>query len=414
MIFRTTKAQQDEYFNLAQFNFSFGKKFMEHLDPSDNVIASFKGEEPNYFRKGKAVDHILTSTEAFNESFFVMPGNIPSDKVSPILIAVMEKLESNDSYIGDMDEHANDIVSACLPGAVTEEGYGGSWADERKWKALNTPANSDYWNALKGGKGKTKLSQKEYDIAKDAADRIKKTFPAIFDGRYKESKDVHVYFQHICRDVPMRTYYRDLKSVGKTTEITCKGMQDIVIVNESGIGIEITKGFSLPAHSFIVIDLKTSAQHISTWKTFLFRRAVDVQTTFYADLFKAHHRLNLKAMAGMMFVSLTPQSIPFLIVIDDAYMLEAREGKIIFGDYKGEIPGAEDRDIEILQRTGSIKHGYCSYLQKYAMHKDAGIMDRELQIHCNENTLILSQTNGNVTNNVTAGSTETIYSEEEF
>ena len=185
------------------------------------------------FRKGSAVDCLLTTPDDFNMEFYVMAIRKPPPTM---MLKYVEKLFET----GDHDKAYIESGYKSKPEAVKE-----------KYEA----EGKEYYQGLKDARGKVILSYDEYEKVQRAVNAVKEgEFTKQYFGRSKAGIDILYQFP---------IYW-------ETEGQACKSLLDIVVIDHKNKEI-------------FPIDLKTTGKSVLNFRSAFMKWKYYLQASFYTD-----------------------------------------------------------------------------------------------------------------------------------
>ena len=253
------------YFDSPALNQSYLKKFAQPFDifiyqKEQEAVPSriLYSDDADYSIVGSALDTILTSEpERFDQVFFIGGEIKPSELIISIVKNVFDFSRTEDRKFDTLNE-LQDLIQQ----AVLAHAYQPNWKiDTRINKIIEL--GFDYYEELKESEGKIIINANDFELVKTMANSIRNDNPIIFNN-YLEHIDI--YFQY-----PL--YWNE-------NDIDCKGLIDVMIINHADQTIQL-------------IDIKSTGQHISSFKSSYESYGYDYQGAWYTRGIKAAVTLGL-------------------------------------------------------------------------------------------------------------------------
>lgn len=355
MVIRSTTEARKAYFDAEGTSHSDFKKIFEWLDPSKKVKPESWDEQKRYNRLGNALHCLLMRHGDWDNEFFVLDCELPSDQVTPILNYAFETAMFLNGYVSDNPTmHQDIILQACVPGVVTPKGYGGSWSDERKMKTMLDDKALGYWQALYQAKDLIRISPEEKALLDDEARRVKQSewFGPLFDDASYDHPGIYCYFEFPILDVKR-----------KNGLFKGKGMLDILIVNTTDKEFRVGSIVVGP-NRYKVIDIKRTEKSSGAGEYFLRSYRADRQLAWYNKLASFVYPLMRYEEPAILLVSSVPYSDPLM------WELSENDHKAaIYGlNKKGEPMKREENEEVMATRARGVVHGLQSMIIKYEAH----------------------------------------------
>lgn len=296
---------------------------------------------------GNAVEMLATYPEEFDEYFFVSdeldskPGN---STLSVVKLAYDKALARCPDFNMrfDSEELKPFIVEAC-----NEDGFGGSWPDERKYETI-LKKGEIYFNSLLRSRGKVVLSSKQRFKAQELANKLLEHNFTGWLFTAKNMSGVEFLVQQ-----PVYRSYRDH---------TLKGLIDILIINNNDYTVYLeTK--PIPARSILAIDIKTIGDSVKAFPKSVLRRRYDVQASFYTHIIQGSYEGYTMLPFLFMVVSTSTNEHPLIYKTYSDILRGGRYGWIYDNGWKlSDL--AEGKDLDLL--------GFEQMIYLYEWHEQYG------------------------------------------
>jgi len=210
-------------------------------------------EEKLNFNLGRAVDTLITGLEEdeFNQEFYVSSLETkPSDIIKSIIQEVYS-LVSTQEVIEGLNNYRNLILNSC-----DNHSYYMNWKEDTRINKI-IESGSSYFNELVSSKGRTILSQEEYQKVLEIVKSIK--YSDFTKDYFVEDFDKEILYQ-------LPIYF-------KLRDVNCKALLDMVIINHKDKTIQI-------------IDIKTMGDRTSKFPTSMIRHKYYIQAAMYTEAMK--------------------------------------------------------------------------------------------------------------------------------
>jgi len=202
------------------------------VSPQNYIARDDIGNIPA-FRKGSAVDCLLTTPDDFHIEFYVMSlKKAPSD----MMVKYVEKLF-------ETEDHGK---------AYLESGYK---LKPEKVKEKYEAEGREYYEGLKDARGKTILSYEEYE-------QIQRAVNAVKDGEFTKQ-----YFEKPIEGMDILYQY---PIYWETKGQACKSLLDIIVIDHKNKNI-------------FPIDLKTTGKSVLNFRSAFMKWKYYLQASFYTD-----------------------------------------------------------------------------------------------------------------------------------
>lgn len=317
-------------------------------------------EEKPHFLIGSLFDVLITAPEYSGDLFLAHDlESKPSDAIMSIVHRLYDKRQP--LFISDYTD--DEIIIAC-----DEEGYASNWLRQTRIDKIKKEG-ANYYDQLTLAKKREIVSNEEYEFTRKLADEFRNHPHVSWIYKLTEIIGVEVLFQY-------PVYWKE-------RETDCKGLLDIVIVNNRNIPIIALDGkIKIPPRSILPIDIKTLGGFIHDFPMSVKSRRYDVQGAWYSRglerMFPAYTILNFH----FLIKTKTTNEPPMFFVMTDEDLAIGRWGgyKDMYNQWRS-LYYSWDHDYNSLRSFDTEIMGWEQMLTLYQWHLENDVWDIDKKIY---------------------------------
>jgi hypothetical protein len=265
--------------------------------------------DANYFTKGSAVDCLITEPDKFEEQFAIIKTTAPSGMLGDVCKLMNDYMQVNGDNLPE---------ETLFKLAYQKSGF--KLTEEAVWKKYKDPKVQQYMNFLKNSKGKTVISEGDFEQVKDVVAMLQ---------NYSATK----FYMKDCKSHPMMDVYDQLYIEFELEGLACKGTMDRVIVDHSNKRI-------------IPTDLKTTGKSVLNFRDSFIRFGYFRQAAFYMEALRQWHKRTPSPENGPKNDISKYTIDPFKFIVAE---MECVHQPVVYG--------CSVRDINMATHGGVLKNG---------------------------------------------------------